>query len=194
VSLRAPPGRVTSTSRGSLSRQGSAKESATSGLARRSWCWAHPHHPAAALAPGRSMVTPPIRSALPHSAACPPSPPMPRCRVTRGHIMLSPPRGPGLPAHSHIGCAPGQAESSQRRRAVRSQHRRAPCPTATSRPVMPHQVAGRHRASDRQQHASDEQLRRGRAQYRRYARQPRHARMPPAPRRTGILRGRVSVA
>ena len=44
-----------------------------------------------------------------------------------------------------IGHAPGQAESSQRRRPVRSQHRRAPRPTATSRPVTPHRADGRHR-------------------------------------------------
>jgi hypothetical protein len=50
--------------------------------------------------------------------------------------------------HSRIGRGPGQAESSQRRRRhVRSQHRQAPRPMATSRPVMPRRVDGRHRAT-----------------------------------------------
>jgi len=53
----------------------------------------------------------------------------------------------GIARFCRIGRAPGQAESRQRRPGRSSQHRRAPRPTATSGPVMPHRVDNsQHRA------------------------------------------------
>jgi hypothetical protein len=126
----------------------------------RAWNSAGPHHQRSAprasrrspCGPRRGPQLRPCLSPLnPAASRAVSSPPSAHATARRGssagqHVPRRLAASPDYPHIAALGARQVRRNLASGGRPVRSQHQRAPRPTATSRPVTPHRADGRHRA------------------------------------------------